>query len=496
VNRPETAILTNGPTTATFGMPNELLPLLGRSLTQRAVETIVGAGIRDIHVILGEDPRAMRLLLGDGTRWGCRIHYHHALPGEPVSALVHRLGLPMDRYQILADTTRLPIGITEQLAAPVGGAGEVWVHSSAGVRGWSGWGRVRTGWLAGCDLPLASTALADHMLGDPAISRKDVAQTLSAATPRDILHATSELLAGPVPRVIIGRGSRVDPTAHLIAPVWIGRNVRIGRNTRVGPGVTIGDGALIEAGSILSNAMILSDTFVGDGLTVEDTIIGGSRLASVRLGTVIDITDTHLLSHAARGSRIGSVDWRERALAAALRLVLSPLRLAAGGRRLVPGLRIPLAGDSGPHGPTVTLSMADPTTACSTEGSCDALRHFRECFFPGLGDVVAGRLRLLGPTPRSREALAVLPEPWRLLYTDGRPGLLQEGLLASGETDCSDLPMASDAIAAATRDDPRARRHLLGRYLGRVLRCLLGRWTGARFSDYANGRSGTQRRIA
>jgi len=491
VSRPETAILTSGATTATFGMPNELLPLLGRSLTQRAVETIVGAGIRDIHVILGEDPRATRLLLGDGVRWGCRVHYHHALAGEPVSALVHRLGLRTDRYQMLADTTRLPLGVGERLAGPICGAGEVWTDSASGDPAWSGWGQFQGEWLAGCDLPLASTALADHLLTDPTISRMDVAQILSAATPRDILHATGQLLADPAPQVIIGHGSRVDPTTHLIAPVWIGRNVRIGRNARVGPGVTIGDGALVEAGSILSNAMILSDTFVGDGLAVEDTIAGGSRLASVRLGTVVDIIDAHLLSHAARGSKTGTVDWRERALAAALRIVLSPLRLVTGGRRLVPGLRIPLAGDSGAHGPTITLSMADPARICGTDGTCDPLRHFRECFFPGLSDVVAGQLRLLGPTPRSREALAVLPEAWRLLYTDGRPGLLQEGLLASSETGCSELPMASDAIAVATRDDPRARRRLLGRYLGQVLSCLLRRWTGARFPDYLNDRSGT-----
>jgi hypothetical protein len=51
--------------------------------------------------------------------------------------------------------------------------------------------------------------------------------------------------------------------------------------------------------------------------------------------------------------------------------------------------------------------------------------------------------------------------------------------------------MASDAIAAATRADHRARRRILGRYLGLVFSCLLARWTGGRFPDYASGCSGT-----
>jgi hypothetical protein len=487
----ETAILSSGPTLATFGMPNELLPLLGRSLTQRAVETIVGAGIREVHVILGEDPQATRSLLADGTRWGCQIHYHHVLQAEPVSALVRRLGLCTERVHLVADATRLPLGIHGQLSRSADGASAVWTCRAEGSPAWTGWARLGGDWLAHCDLPLASEAFAEHLLNAVGINHLETAQLVSVATPRDLLQAAGELLARQAPSVIVSHGSRVDPTAQLTEPVWIGRNVRIGRDARIGPGVAIGDGAHINAGSLLSTAMVLPDTFIGDGLAVEDAIAGRGRLASVRHGTVVEVTDPHLLSHAARDSEIGAAGWRERALAVALKFALAPLRLAIGGRWRGPALRIPLTVDSRASGAAVSLSMADPAEVCGTEGRCEPLRHFRECFYPGLSDVAAGRLRLLGPTPRSRESLATLPEQWRLLYGGGRPGLLQEGLLAPGRTACSELPMASDAVAAATRDDPTTRRRLLRRYLRQVVGCLLGHWTGARCPDYANGRSGT-----
>jgi hypothetical protein len=472
-------------------MPNELLPLLGRSLTQRAVETIVGAGIRNIHVILGEDPQATRSLLGDGTRWGCRIRYHHALQAEPISALVRRLEVCTDRVHIVGDATQLPLGIDGQLSGAADGVGEVWTCRADGSTIWTGWARLGGDWLAHCDLPLASEAFAEHLLSTAGINHLETPELMSVTTPHDLLEAAGALLDRQSPSVTVGHGSRVDPTARLTGPVWIGRDVRIGRDAQIGPGVAIGDGAHINAGSLLSTAMVLPNTFIGDGLAVEDAIAGRGRLASVRHGTVVEVTDPYLLSHASRDSEIGAAGWPERALAAALKVVLTPLRLAVGGRWRGPALRIPLTVDNRANGAAITLSMADPAGTCGTDGSCESLRHFRECFFPGLSDVVAGRLRLLGPTPRSRESLAALPEQWRLLYKGGRPGLLQEGLLASGQTACNELPMASDAVAAATRDDPAARRRLLRRYLGQVVGCLLGHWTGARCPDYANGRSGT-----
>jgi carbonic anhydrase/acetyltransferase-like protein (isoleucine patch superfamily) len=497
VNKPETAILVTGGSPATFGTPNELLPLLGRCLTQRAVETIAAAGIRDIHVVLGDDPLATRLLLSDGARWGCRISYHQAREGERVNALAKRLGLRPKCEYVLADAARLPVGLVDRLATATsaGVAGEIWVTSRNGQMDWTGWGRLDGSWLTDCAASLATPALTNELLGAPPIGKVTVADALSVATSPDILQAAATLLAGQAPAVAIGRGTKVDPSATLIAPVWLGNRVRIGARTTVGPGVMIGDGALLDEDSTLSQAVVLPDTFVGSALAIDNAVAGGNRLASVRLETLVEVTDPHLLSPASKDELSGTAAWRERSLALALKLCLLPLRLAVGGPPQGPGLRIPRPGNCTTTGNGMRLTMADPASAYDVDGACDPLHHFRDCFFPGLGDVVAGRMRLLGPTPRSSRALAELPEVWRQVYARSRPGLLQEGLLTATGPGCSDLAMASDAVSAATQNDPRTRHRVLRRYLGSVVARLSGRWTRARSPDYACRVSGTQRRI-
>jgi hypothetical protein len=133
------------------------------------------------------------------------------------------------------------------------------------------------------------------------------------------------------------------------------------------------------------------------------------------------------------------------------------------------------------------LAMRDPDAARQAGKRHALLRHFRDSFVPGLGDVAAGRLRLNGPTPRPREAVADLPEVWQAIYARTRPGLLNEGLL-QGDSDVPELEMASDSVAAASQDEPAAVRRLLAGYLGAVTRQAFKGWTRPRSPEYANGR--------
>ena len=88
---PISAILFTGRVGADLGMPNELLPLLGRSMLQRSVEALVRSGCRHIHVVLGDEPRPTRRLLDDGARWGCDLEYHSVNLREPLGMLFRRL---------------------------------------------------------------------------------------------------------------------------------------------------------------------------------------------------------------------------------------------------------------------------------------------------------------------------------------------------------------------------------------------------------------------
>lgn len=55
--------------------PKPLLEIAGRSLIERQIERLVAAGLDDVVVNLAYGGDAIRAALGDGSRWGVRIHY-------------------------------------------------------------------------------------------------------------------------------------------------------------------------------------------------------------------------------------------------------------------------------------------------------------------------------------------------------------------------------------------------------------------------------------
>ena len=477
----DTAILFTDRAAATFGTSNELLPLLGRSMLQRAVEALVRAGWRRVHVVLGDEPLPARLLLDDGARWGCNLVYHHGREQETMGALARRLHLAPDRSYLLADATRIPGDADSLLQDRAGGApaGRAYVWHSDGAARWTGWGEFRGAWLLGVTELAQYTALERRVLDDAELEPRSADTAWSVATLAELLRTTRDMLAAHAATtgqtVTRGRGCRIHPSARLRGPVHLGQGVRIGANAVVGPNVAIGDGALIDKDAMIENAVVQPDTYLGHGLELRNAAAKGNLLANGRLDTVVEVTDPDLLSGVPSADDTTVPAWWEPVAAFALRAMLAPLRLALG-RRVAeqPAFSAcqPLAGRSRPI--AVALHMADPQSLRRADGAPDLARHFRESFYPGLRDVAAGRLRLIGPTPRSPCEVTQLPDTWQAVYGRTRCGLLNESVLQGPEGALPELQFACDSVASTMQGDFSLARKVLWRYLRQLVREMRG----------------------
>jgi len=501
MNSPETAILLTGRAAMTFGTSNEQLPLLGRPTLQRAVETLVRAGIREIHVVLGEEVRSTRRFLEDGARWGCRLIYHHAHPDEIVSSLSRRLGVTADRRYLLADAARVPSEIEELLdqGFPPSTLGGAWVWHDGIARGWTGWGDFRGAWLLERSERLSHAELERCILQTTELMLALACDDGSVMTVAGLLQTAKALLARAGQPIRQGRGCKIHPNATLRAPVHLGRNVRVGAGAVIGPNAVIGDGALLERDVLIESTVVLDDTYVGEGLELRDAVIRGNRLVNARLNTLVEITDHDLLSALPRASEGKGADWRERALALALRVLLSPLRLAMGRyarrSRRATAFVATLPRPAGLPPAANELIMANPQESRVGDGSYDLVSHFRDSFYPGLRDVAAGRLRLVGPAPRGPEEVDQLHGAWRELYANAPCGLLNETLLQGTEAILPELEFAGDCVGSATQGDRAATRRLARRYLGAVINQLIRSSNRPLGHNSANTRSRVLRRV-
>jgi len=83
---------------------------------------------------------------------------------------------------------------------------------------------------------------------------------------------------------------------------------------------------------------------------------------------------------------------------------------------------------------------------------------------PGLGAVAAGRMRMLGTTPRPGDELQSVPEHWRNVLLTVPTGLISESLVQHGPNPPKDLGCISDVWYAVIHSRAKSCK-LVGRYL-------------------------------
>jgi NDP-sugar pyrophosphorylase family protein len=98
------------------------------------------------------------------------------------------------------------------------------------------------------------------------------------------------------PGIWVGRRSKIARSAKLLAPCWIGDNVRIGADSVIGPVSFIEDQVVVEERSMIVNSWIGPETFVGTLTELKDSLAWGTLLINWKTGSHTQVTDPFLLT--------------------------------------------------------------------------------------------------------------------------------------------------------------------------------------------------------
>jgi hypothetical protein len=244
----------------------------------------------------------------------------------------------------------------------------------------------------------------------------------------------------------VGPHARIHPTAVLRPPYWIGAHAEIGAGCHIGPGALVGRGTVLDEDVTVERSLVLGDTYLGAHLDVRGLIVAGALLLDPARGVRTQLADPFIA--AALKRRPAAVPLTDRLAAALLWLPAQLLALGSGPRE---GTEASLPG-----GRTLELRA----------GGRGPLLARRAGW---LGQVVAGRLRLVGPLPRSRAAAALLPPDCRPLLDESLPGVFS---LADtqGVHRVDDPEEAAHALyqVAVPGADTAVRRRLLPLAFGRT----------------------------
>lgn len=351
--------------------PLALAPILGRSVLEYWIESLVPRGVTAITILASDRPHQIRQSLGDGARWGIQVAV-----------------LPQSR-ELSSEEARQLYRKTDD-----------------------------TNWL-----PETDAILAENLPGFPEYPLFESYAGWFAALQAFVPHAPSPGRIGVKelqPGIWIGLHSHIAAGAQLHAPCWIGENVVIAENTCLGPGAVIENHAVIERGAQIRHSSVGPDTFVGRNICLENSLAQGSIVVNWHNDSCLQVPDDFLLCSLTerRAVRQGS-GILGRTLAATAMLVSSPIACAVMGWSLLRGdtpLRVRLGVRPMPHARSAALQTF---AYYELTGGSNWLKRW-----PQFWSVVRGDLSWVGNRPLRPTQAMTLGNAFERLWLQAPVGLV------------------------------------------------------------------------
>lgn len=262
--------------------PLALVPVLGPSLLSHWLTQLADSGVKEVTLLASDRPDQVRAAVGGGERWGLKISVVAEARELSVAEAQKRFSL---EQIVLAD--RLPA----LLNAPV-------------FESYTGFFNALKSWQ-----PLAHK----HRIGAREIT----------------------------PGVWAGLRCKIDPSAKVIAPCWLGENVWVRANAIVGPDAFIEDSALVDHDAEVARSWVGPWTYVGGLTHVNQSLAWADGLLNHANDSFTEVVDLFLLGDL-RGGRgfARSSPWFGRLAALLAGIVTSPIVLLAAIKNSGSGKRL------------------------------------------------------------------------------------------------------------------------------------------------------------
>lgn len=269
----------------TYTGAKQLVPLANKPVLFYVIEDLVGAGISDIGIVVGDTGDQIRAAVGDGERFGCHVTYiQQDRPGGLAHAVrTARTFLGDDRFVMYLGDNFIQGGIRRFVDAfkDSDAAAHVLLYAVPNPQDF-GVAEVDEGRIVSLEEkprnPKSDLALVGIYLFD---SRIHAATDTISPSWRGELEITDAI------RALLDTGARVEP--HILEGWWIdtgkmedmldaNRLVLLELRRRidgtVSPDSTLQGHVIIEAGACILNSTLRGPLIIGEGARIENSYVG------------------------------------------------------------------------------------------------------------------------------------------------------------------------------------------------------------------------------
>jgi hypothetical protein len=344
----------------TRSMPLALVPVLGASVLSHWLTHLAERGVKEVTLLASDRPDQVRTAMGKGERWGVTLE---------ILSESREFSVAEARARFSCSHTYLADRLPELEEAPL-------------FENYGGFFSALLRWV-----PQAKK----NQVGVREIS----------------------------PGVWTGLRCRIDPTAKLIAPCWLGDNVWVRAGATVGPGAFIEGSAMVDHDAEVTQSWVGPWTYVGALTHVNNSFGWADGLLNHANGSFTEIVDAFLLCDL-RGHQafaLGS-PWYGRLAALLVGLISSPVVMVAA--LMNAGSGQPLFVRKRAVVPTAV--GANTTQREKVYSELNGLRGLARRW-PQLWGIVRGEFTWVGNRPLTREQANQLETEFEQLWLAAPVGL-------------------------------------------------------------------------
>ncbi len=372
-----------------------LLPLCNKPFIEFLIDFAVLTGSNEVRLLCDGPLSEVERYCEDGSRWGVKLSFGSLQPEDSVEILIakNRKFCSSERVMVLNGFNFIRYDKRREYASLVEAAPNGKLASCDGG-GITLAGAAGSGSENSADEPLSLIPL-DSM----ANFYKASIEALESGEENYVLPGY-----GGEPGCAIGRNVVISKSVEIRKPASIGDNVQLLPGTVIGPSAIIGSNVIIDKESKVARSIVLDNTYLGEGLEVNDRIASGNLLIEPQSGASIAMEDPHLLSSIRQGKLLKTLP---RTVVHSLISLLAITILLIPFLLLWPLLRLTGKWTSTPtdiidakRSGTITLGRV----VLGKQGALNTLAAALSLdLFPMLFRVLAGQLALIGSTPALEE---------------------------------------------------------------------------------------------
>ncbi|GGI67235.1 nucleotidyltransferase family protein [Shewanella gelidii] len=288
-----------------------LLPVANKAVIEYAIEDLARAGIQDIKIVADTHSQAIAAHLQKGCRWGVQLSYFPCQQQERTEDIIQRLTVHQALPTLLVRGDILRSPCIEQFIAYAKnmshGSVDVLInHKPAGLvlLQPSQSKAVELTQAKSLNWPLQQQSdkspvtqvihgMNYHLdsLDDYLQANRDIAsQKVAGMTPQG--HA---LVSGSANRLFVGAQSKICSAHEQNANGAIGKCVQIHSSCRLQGQVVIGDLCNIGAETKIENSLVLPNTFIGEHLSIKNSIVCQNHIIQMDTQTACKVTDNTVI---------------------------------------------------------------------------------------------------------------------------------------------------------------------------------------------------------